>query len=247
MTHRKRIVLFLFFGCFLTSLGWARSKEERRQPVLDKYRDYLKDRAIDYRDVDASHVEEELTRLKLYKKYPHDQYFIQRSVKYYVEGSSVEGGELDLVVVHRSSKKVRRIVEVKRLRHGEHGANYGRKQLDRFLEVLKSADKINFWTSEVTDFQLEKGHFDSKFSTTVGGIQQKGCEFFDDVIDITKGELSELKQWLKDYQIDRWERLGKLRHQGNYRSFVKSLVNTTGIPDRLKVYRGCKTAFAEGL
>jgi len=248
LAYLSRFVLFVVLTGFLSPTVWARSKEERRGPVLDRYRDYLKDRAIDFRKVDASHVEEELMRLKLYKRYRHDAFFIQRGVKYYLDGRKQETGELDLVVIHRSSKKVKYVVEVKRLKHAEFAANYARSQLDRFRESLISSDKITFRTSEKTEFQLNKGNFDQKFKLAIGGVQQKGSsEFFDEVINITRGELTELKEWLRDYQLDRWERTGKVGHQNNYRNFVKSLITTSEIPELLSVYHSCRTAFAEGL
>lgn len=164
------------------------------QKALESYLEILRQIPANYRQ--HSSVSEELARLHLYDEYPIEDYEIARSVHYKFE--SGEQGELDLVVIHRATRRVVLVAEVKE-GVSRRAVPEGRKQLNRFLRGLDKKGAKRIWMDDADNRQMNPWQFGGAWAMNLIGLkgQNEGDVTFDRVISLTKGEVVTLAKTLR--------------------------------------------------
>lgn len=158
---------------------------------ITPYFEALKQSGVNYEPDGA--VCEQVARVKLSEEFPENDFLITTGVEYNTGENTL--GELDVVVVNRSSQKVVMVAEVKCWRNLYNAMDKLKMQRDRFLWNLKQfPHKMNFDSSAGIPFHVSQ--FDDVM--TFRSIAQQGGlrRGFDVELEFTLSELKELRMKL---------------------------------------------------
>lgn len=158
---------------------------------ITPYFEALKQSGVNYEPDGA--VCEQVARVDLRKEFPEADYIITTGIEYDIGGDTL--GELDVVVINRSSQKVVMVAEVKCWRNLYNAMDKLKAQRDRFLWNLRQfPHKMRFESHEGLNVSV------NQFSdvTTFRSIAQIGAgrRGFDVELAFTLSELGELRMQL---------------------------------------------------
>lgn len=171
------IVVFFSFSSYAADI----------EPVFNA----LKQSAVNYEPDGA--VCEQVARLKLQADYPPSDFLISGGVEYSTGDETL--GELDVVVIEKSSNKVVMIAEVKCWKNLQQAMDKLKAQRDRFTwNLTKFPQQIHFTSYDGLQFQVDqfKGISNFRSISQLGGIRRG----FDVELEFTLSELRELRMKL---------------------------------------------------
>lgn len=171
------IVVFFSFSSYAADI----------EPIFNA----LKQSAVNYEPDGA--VCEQVARLKLQVDYPPADFLISGGVEYSTGDETL--GELDVVVIEKSSNKVVMIAEVKCWKNLQQAMDKLKAQRDRFTwNLTKFPQQIHFTSYDGLQFQVDqfKGISNFRSISQLGGIRRG----FDVELEFTLSELRELRMKL---------------------------------------------------
>ena len=137
---------------------------------------------------------EEFAKYKLQEKFSPDRYLVTRSVSYY--GSERMLGELDTVIIDRTSKKVVLIGECKLTKNFTRAKQKAQKQLDRIRNTIKKKLLYKLEPSKVGGFQLTPSSFTGKIEYWIIGCRDATKHGFDYEVDLGRDEADIIQKYL---------------------------------------------------
>ncbi len=144
---------------------------------------------------------EEVARLQLSRLYQAPYYKVVTGIEYGNSGRTI--GELDVIVFESRTGEAIKVAEVKCWKDMGAGLSKARKQRQRFIQALRSSQRLYFWSS-ATHEQFDRDQFDS--IQEFASIAQKGATHYgyDDELEYSLSELMTLRAMLMECQ-DRGE------------------------------------------
>lgn len=151
----------------------------------------LKQSAVNYEPDGA--VCEQVARLKLEEEFSPDKYFITGGIEYDTGAHTL--GELDVVIVDRSSNKVVMVAEVKCWKDLYQAMDKLKAQRDRFTWNLNQfPHRLRFTSYDGVEYRVEQfaGLKNFRSISQAGGLKRG----FDVELDFNLGELRDLRMKL---------------------------------------------------
>lgn len=143
------------------------------ESLQDRYVERFSDLTLNLDN--AGQIGELMAVDELKERYPETTHEIFNGIKYFNEGHSKTAGELDVVVVERSTNKVLLVGEVKTVKKKRGAAiNHAQDQLKRFGDSLREG-KVNKLVFKKRELALDTYDW-SSFQTIVIGPKAVGAD-----------------------------------------------------------------------
>lgn len=179
----------IIFGLALLISILAFAKDQPLTPKLQPVYEVLKELPVDYKPEGA--VCEQIARLEAHQVFPQDQFLVVLGVEYHVGAGTL--GELDLVVVDKSSRKVTQVAEVKCWGNLYNALDKAKAQQDRFLWNLSQFPNQIRFLAEDSGVELNIRDFggikEFVFISQQGGLRRG----FHQEMPYTLSEIHELR------------------------------------------------------
>ncbi len=197
----------VFAVAFFVSLFVFAAKPQPLSPKLQPVFEAIKNSGANYK-TDGT-VCEQIVVLQMQQTYPKDQYAVTAGVQYDIGEGIV--GELDLVIVNKSTQAVELVGEVKCWHDFSAAMDKAKYQRDRFMWNLTQFSEKMVFTAHDPAFQFSEAQFQGLnkfiFISQIGGVR-KG---FDLEIPFSLQETRELQEALVRCQNSRVCPLDKAR------------------------------------